>query len=251
MIFNIGLVLFVLFTLFIFLMIYKASTFELGASQFFLERYGIKIEQNNDTSLTYKYNILPTPIKSYKFKLLGENIHKVKEAIFEGDSVYFIKLYDDSYFFKLNGVWHLHSEENDEFRIYNPLLLKSIEDIEKHLMDNCKKEENLFYDPTEPIKDKEYEIIKPKTTMVFKNKRGPAQTVNLLKFKSKPIIRYHNFYGSINILKEEGIRTYKWDKNNGLWYDPELVFIHGRKTPECYLSKEDSNILNQTLEKTV
>lgn len=41
------------------------------------------------------------------------------------------------------------------------------------------------------------------------------------------------------------------DKNNGLWYDPELVFIHGRKRPECYLSKEDSNILNQTLENTM
>ena len=248
MICNIGLVLFVLFTLIIFLMIYKDSTFEVEASQFFLERYGIKIEQNNDTSLTYKYNILPTPIKSYKFKLLGENIHKVKEAIFEGDSVYFIKLDDGSYFFKLNGVWHLHSEENDEFRIYNPLLLKSIEDIKKHLMDNCEKEENLFYDPTETVKDKEYSIIKPKTTMVIETYRGTAQMVNLLKFKSDPIIHYHKFYGSVEILKEEGIRTYRKDKNNGLWYEPELVFIHGRKRPECYLSKEDSNTLNQTLE---
>lgn len=219
-------------------------------SRLYLEVRGIKIEQKNDTSLTYKYNILPTPIKSYKFKLLGEDIHRVKEAIFEGDSVYFIKLDNGSYFFKLNSVWHLHSEENDEFRIYNPLLLKSVEDIKNHLMDNCEKEENLFYDPTEPVKDTEYSIIKPKTTMVINTYRGTTQMVNLLMFKSEPIIHYHKFYGSVKILKEEGVRTYRRDKNNGLWYDPELVFIRGRKTPECYLSKEDSNILNQTLEKT-
>lgn len=164
-------------------------------SKLYFEIFGIKIEQKNDTSLTYKYNILPTPIKSYKFKLLGENIHRVKEAIFEGDSVYFIKLDEDSYFFKLNGMWYMHSEENDEFRIYNPLLLKTVEDIKKHLMDNCEKEENLFYDPTEPVKDTEYSIIKPKTTMVIKTYRGTPLVVKLLKFKSDPIIYYHNFYG--------------------------------------------------------
>lgn len=248
MIFTIGLILLGILTLMIFYLIYKAFRTELPESNFILERNGINIEQKNDTSLTYKYNILPGPIKSYKFKLLGENIHKVKEAIFEGDSVYFIKLDDDSYFFKRKGLWHMHSEENDDFRIYNPLLLKCVEDIKKHLMDNCEKEENPFYDPTVPVKDTEDSIIKPTTTMVIPTYRGTALKVKLLKFKSDPIIYYHKFYGYVEILKEEGIRTYRRDKNNGLWYEPELVYIHGRKKPECYLSKEDSEVLNQTLE---
>lgn len=249
MVFNIGLMLLGILALMIFYLIYKAFGTELPESLIFLEKNGIKIEQNNDTSLLYKYNVIPTPIKPYKFKLLGENIHKVKEAIFEGDSVYFIKLDDDSYFFKRNGLWHLRSKEHVGFRIYNPKLLKCVSDIESYLKNNCKKEENPFYDAGVLSTDIKSTRFIPRETKVVKSYRGPSVNIKLLKFKSDPILYYHVSYGDVEIFTDEGVKTYRRDENNGLWYEPELVFIHGRKKPECYLSKEDSKLLNQTLER--